>query len=99
VLRVEHRGIGILLPGDLDGRQPSPFLLQEPKPTEIVMIPHHGGRSLQTDRLINWTTPKTLIFSTGKLTYKPEMLDELRKKGYKVRSTFIEGAIEINIEK
>jgi len=98
VLRVEHRGTGMLLPGDLDGREPSPFLLREPMPTEIVVVPHHGGRSLQTDRLLEWTTPTTLIFSTGKLTYKPVAWEQLRQKGYEVRSTLIEGAIEINIE-
>jgi competence protein ComEC len=99
VLRVEHRGVGILLPGDLDGRETSPFLLREPMPTDIVIVPHHGGRSLQTERLLEWTTPKTLIFSTGKLTYKPERLEQYRQKGYEVRSTFTEGAIEINIER
>jgi beta-lactamase superfamily II metal-dependent hydrolase len=99
VLRLEHRGVGMILPGDLDGNVPSPFLLREPMPTEIVMVPHHGGRSRQTDRLIEWTTPKTLIFSTGKLTHKPEMLKELQEKGYEVRSTLLEGAIEIDIGK
>jgi hypothetical protein len=48
---------------------------------------------------LEWTTPKTLIFSHGKLTYKPDTLEQFRQKGYEVRSTFIEGAIEINIEK
>jgi competence protein ComEC len=97
VLRLEHRGVGILLPGDLDGWEPSPFLLRKPMLTEIVMVPHHGGRSTQTEPLLDWTTPKTLIFSTGKLTYKPETLDYYRQRGYEVRSTFLEGAIEINI--
>ena len=96
VLRLEHCGLGILLPGDLDGREASPFLLRAPVLTEIVMVPHHGGRSLQTDRLLEWTAATTLIFSTGTLTYKPELLEQLRQKGYEVRSTFEEGAIEIN---
>jgi competence protein ComEC len=99
VLRLEHRGVGILLPGDLDGRDRSPFLLREPMPTEIVMVPHHGGRSMQSEPLLEWSTPKTLIFSTGKLTYKPEVLEQFRQRGYEVRSTFVEGAIEINIGK
>ena len=99
VLRVEHCGVGILLPGDLDGRETSPFLLREPMPTEIVMVPHHGGKSSQTDHLLEWTTPQTLIFSTGKLTYKPEQLEDFRQRGYEVRSTFIEGAIVIDVEK
>jgi competence protein ComEC len=99
VLRLEHCGVGILLPGDLDGWERSPFLLREPMPTEIVMVPHHGGRSMQTEPLLEWAMPKTLIFSTGKLTYKPEALEEYRQRGFDVRSTFIEGAIEIDIEK
>jgi beta-lactamase superfamily II metal-dependent hydrolase len=98
VLRVEHRGVGILLPGDLDGREPSPFLLREPMPTAIVVVPHHGGRSQQTERLLEWTKPQTLIFSNGKLTYKPEAWEQLQKKGYEVRSTFLEGAIVLDIE-
>jgi beta-lactamase superfamily II metal-dependent hydrolase len=96
---LEHHGVGILLPGDLDGREPSPFLLGKPQSTKIVMIPHHGGKSMQTERLLAWTTPKTLIFSTGKLTYKPEQWEQLRQQGYEVRSTFLEGAIEIDIER
>ena len=99
VLRVEHRGVGFLLPGDLDGRDTAPFLLREPMPTEIVMVPHHGGRSTQTDKVLEWTTPKTLLFSTGKLTHNPERLEEYRQKRYEVRSTYEEGAIEINIGK
>jgi competence protein ComEC len=98
VLRVEHCGVGILLPGDLDGRESSPFLHREPMPTEIVMVPHHGGRSLQTDRLLEWAVPQTLIFSTGKLSHRPELLEQYRQQGYEVRSTFIEGAIVIDIE-
>jgi competence protein ComEC len=99
VLRFEHRDVGILLPGDLDGRLTSPFLLREPMHTEIVMIPHHGGRSLQTEGLLEWTTPTTLIFSTGRLTHRPERLEEYRQMGYDVRSTFTDGAIVIDIEK
>jgi competence protein ComEC len=99
VLRLEHHGVGILLPGDLDGREPSPFLLREPMPTKIVMVPHHGGRSLQTERLLEWAKPQTLIFSTGKLSHRPELLEQYRQKGYEVRSTFIEGAIVIDIGK
>ena len=99
VLRFEHRGVGILLPGDLDGRESSPFLLQGPMPTEIVMVPHHGGRSMQTERLLEWATPQTLLFSTGKLSHRPELLEEYRQKGYDVRDTFTDGAIVIDIGK
>ena len=97
VLRLEHRGVGILLPGDLDGREPPPFLLRKPIPTAIVLMPHHGGRSSQTEPLLEWAAPNTLIFSTGSLTHKPEVLERFRQRGYEVRSTFVEGAIEIHV--
>lgn len=98
VLRIEHLGAGILLPGDLDGREPSPFLLRKPMQTDIVMVPHHGGRSMQVENLLEWTKPHALLFSTGSLTYKPEILEQFRQKGYEVRSTFVEGMIEIDVE-
>jgi ribosomal protein L34 len=47
---------------------------------------------------LEWATPKTLIFSTGKLTYKPEVLKQYRQQGYEVRSTFTDGAIVIDVE-
>ena len=97
VLRIEHRNIGILLPGDLDGRDTAPFLLKEPIPTEILMIPHHGGRSTQTDKLLEWASPRILIFSHGKRTHNPGLLEFRRQQGYDVRSTFLEGAIIIDI--
>jgi beta-lactamase superfamily II metal-dependent hydrolase len=98
VIRIEHRGVGILLPGDLDSRETPAFLHDDPNPTQIVMVPHHGGRSMQTERLLEWTTPKTLIFSTGKLTYRPELLEQYKQQGYEVRSTFVDGAIVIDVE-
>ena len=98
VLRLEHRGVGIMLPGDLDGWDTSPFLLLAPMPTEIVMVPHHGGRSRQTEPLLEWATPQILIFSHGSLTHRPERLEHFRQQGFEVRSTFVEGAIEIDID-
>ena len=98
VVRFEHRGVGILLPGDLNSRNMPIFLQREPKPTEIVMMPHHGGRSMQTERLLDWAAPKTLIFSAGKLTHKPELLEQFRQRGYKVLSTFTDGAVIVDVE-
>jgi competence protein ComEC len=97
VLWFAHRGIGVLITGDLDGLETAPFLLRKPMPAEIVMMPHHGGKSSQTEKLLNWASPKMLIYSHGKMTYKPEVLEQYRQKGYEVRSTFLEGAVEINI--
>ncbi|MDR2114979.1 MAG: ComEC/Rec2 family competence protein [Planctomycetaceae bacterium] len=99
VFRFEHRGVGILLPGDLDGRFPSPFLKRQPIPCEIVMVPHHGGRSKQTEPLLKWATPKLLLFSAGRFTHKDIVLKKYRQRHFIVRSTFEEGYIEISIDR
>jgi competence protein ComEC len=99
VLRFEHYGVGVLLPGDLDGRSLPLFLKQKPMSCEILMVPHHGGHSSQTEPLIQWASPKTLLLSAGRLTHKKTTLENYRRRGFVTRSTFEEGAIEININK
>ncbi len=99
VLRFEHRGTGVLLPGDLDGRLVSPFLERKPMPTPIVMIPHHGGRSNQTARLLDWAKPELILISSGRFTHRDERISELEKQGFTVRSTYLEGMIEIRIDR
>jgi competence protein ComEC len=99
VLHFEHHGVGILLPGDLDGRLPSPFLERQPIPCEIVMVPHHGGHSNQTEPLLRWAAPKLLLFSAGRFTHKDAVLENYRQRHFNVRSTFKEGTIEISIDR
>jgi competence protein ComEC len=99
VFRFEHRGVGVLLPGDLDGRLPSPFLERQPIPCEIIMVPHHGGQSKKTEPLLKWTTPKLLLFSAGRFTHKDAVLESYRQRHFIVRSTFEEGCIEISIDR
>jgi competence protein ComEC len=99
VIRFEHYGVGILLPGDLDGRFLSPFLERPPIPCQIVMVPHHGGHSKQTEPLLKWATPELLLFSAGRFTHKDAVLENYRQRHFKVRSTFEEGCIEISIDR
>lgn len=99
VLRFEHQKTGILLPGDLDARSAPGFLEQTPQPTEILMLPHHGGRSKQTEKLQDWTSARTLLISSGRFTYRQNTLEELRQKGYRVFSTYEQGYIEISIDR
>jgi competence protein ComEC len=99
VFRFEHYGVGVLLPGDLDGRLPSPFFQRSPIPCKIVMVPHHGGHSKQTEPLLKWTTPELLLFSAGRFTHKDAVLENYRQRHFKVRSTFEEGCIEISIDR
>ncbi len=98
VLHFEHRGVGVLLPGDLDGRLTPAFLEGPAPPMDIVMVPHHAGRSNLTEPLLNWAKPKTLLISAGKFTHRADTLEHFRARGYEVHSTFEEGMIEIALE-
>ncbi|MDR3232494.1 MAG: ComEC/Rec2 family competence protein [Planctomycetaceae bacterium] len=99
VLRFEHCGKSIMLTGDLDGNEPAPFLLTEPVHTDTVMIPHHGGKSNQTKRLLDWATPDILLFSAGKMTYRKKAMDEYRRQGFEVHNTFEDGAVILNYQR
>lgn len=99
VLRLEHHGVGILFPGDLDGRATPPFLLRKPVTTKIVMLPHHGGHSGQTETLLRWARPECLLVSAGRFTYDKKTMDAYRRRGFEVRNTYEEGLIEINLDR
>ncbi|MGL4594042.1 MAG: ComEC/Rec2 family competence protein [Thermoguttaceae bacterium] len=99
VVRLEHRGVGILLTGDLDSSSPPQFLLQKAMPTSFLLVPHHGGRAKQMDHLLDWATPDELIISAGKFTHRDEVLENYRNRGFQVRSTFCDGYIEVMIDR
>ena len=93
VLLLEHRGCRFLFPGDLDGLT-APFLGHPPISCENVVVPHHGGRSRLTEPLLDWTTPKHLVVSGGNFTRNDELLDDFRRRGFTLFSTFDDGAVE-----
>lgn len=99
VLRFEHRGIGVLLPGDLEGRRTPAFLERKGIPTRIVMLPHHGGRSKWMPELLQWSSPELLLISAGRFTHRYETLADLRCQGYRVLSTYEQGYVELSIDK
>lgn len=93
VLHFEHHQTGVLLTGDLDSTQRLSFLKQEPVRCTVMTVPHHGGKSNQTDALLKWAKPDLLLISAGRLTHRDSVIDTFRQNGCAVRSTFLEGAI------
>ncbi|MCL2743388.1 MAG: ComEC/Rec2 family competence protein [Planctomycetaceae bacterium] len=100
VLRLEHRGTGILLPGDLDSRTTPEFLQRGPKHSAVMLAPHHGGSSRQLTALLNWAAPKILIVSDGAFTRRNPLLGSYCEDNrVLLRSTFESGGIEIHVDK
>ncbi|MDR2643534.1 MAG: ComEC/Rec2 family competence protein [Planctomycetaceae bacterium] len=99
VLRFVHRGVSVLLPADLDNKIKVPFLKQQPIHSDIMMIPHHGGKSDVTEPLIKQTTPKLLIINDGAFTHRAISIESYRKQNFNVHSTLDNGFIRITINK
>ncbi len=99
VMVLEHRNTRFLFSGDLDSRLSPPFLERPPLHCENVMVPHHGGRSRLTEPLLAWTTPKHLAVSGGHFTRNEDLLDDFRRRGFTLYSTFDDGAIEWSLDR
>ncbi|MDR0390331.1 MAG: ComEC/Rec2 family competence protein [Planctomycetaceae bacterium] len=99
VLQFRHCGVSVLLPADLDNKPNIPFLDQQLDHCDIMMIPHHGGKSDVTELLIEKTTPQLLIISDGGFTHRSISVDNYRKRNFLVHSTHDNGYIKITINK
>jgi len=96
---IEHRGYRILLPGDVESKQPLPFLSLPPEHADILVAPHHGSIKPSTDALTTWTTPNTIIISGGLFTYKPDNKKHFEQSGSQVYETLYDGMVETVIDK
>ncbi|MDR1289590.1 MAG: ComEC/Rec2 family competence protein [Planctomycetaceae bacterium] len=99
VLRFEHRGVSALLPADLDNVTNTSFFDRRIEQVDIMMIPHHGGKSDATEPLLERTTPKLLIISDGGFTNRAISIENYRKRNFIVHSTRDNGFIKIKINK
>lgn len=68
VLSIEFAGRRILLTGDLEGSGQASLLSQPPRPTDILLAPHHGSRKANSAALARWARPRQVIVSGGPRT-------------------------------
>jgi competence protein ComEC len=99
VLRFVHNGISVLLPADLNNKSGVIFLNEQPIHSDVMMIPHHGGKSEVTEPLLKWSTPKLLIINDGGFTHRAVSIENYRQRGFIVHSTRDNGFIKITINK
>ncbi|MGC8643530.1 MAG: ComEC/Rec2 family competence protein, partial [Isosphaeraceae bacterium] len=65
VLEVEHGGRCLLLTGDLDQQGVVELASQPPvnSPIDLMLAPHHGGKTANTSILYDWAKPRTVMVS------------------------------------
>jgi competence protein ComEC len=63
VLRIRHRGVVVLLPGDVEAAGER-FL--EPGPVTVMKAPHHGSDTSSTPELLGQARPRHAVFCVGR---------------------------------
>lgn len=98
VLLLRYGKCRILLPGDIaaeteDRLVSSPCDLK----SDIILVPHHGGRTSSTDAFLDQVNPRVAVVSCGlDNRYKdphPEVLQRYEKQGTKIFRTDRDGAV------
>jgi competence protein ComEC len=95
VLDVERGGRHLLLTGDLDGSGLHALVSRPaPEPLDVIVAPHHGGRSANPPWLYAWAGAREVVVSQRPV--EPGAADPLRfldETGHGVRRTGSGGAI------
>lgn len=98
VIRFDHLGRSLLLPGDLEPPGLAHVLEQpRPSPGGVLMAPHHGSLTVDNRMILDWSRPREVIVSGGSRAQRPEVLDALGVRGSGVRVTARDGAIRVRL--
>lgn len=98
VVALERSGRRILLPGDLDA--PGALFLRTP-PTrfDLILAPHHGGKSENYRDLLDWADPTWVVVSGGSFQRNRATEEGLRAEGRGVLHTLDDGCVTVEIER
>lgn len=99
VLRIDHGGRVLLLPGDLEPPG-TESLTSGPRPPAggVLMAPHHGSLSMDADTVLAWVRPRETIVSGGPRAGRVEVEEMLSATGSGVHVTAKSGAVRVRID-
>jgi len=95
VLDVAHGGRHLLLTGDLDQLGLVELVAQaQPVPIDLMLAPHHGGKSANPSWLYSWARPRAVIVSQRpSVSGTTDALTPLERGGIPLLRTWERGAI------
>jgi competence protein ComEC len=97
VLALDQAGRGLLLTGDL-ARPGLEEVTAEPWSCDVLMVPHHGSKSSDPERLAQWCTPQWVVIS-GALGDSSSAVEELyTAHGATVLHTARHGAVRFVVD-
>jgi competence protein ComEC len=98
VLRIDTGGRSLVLPGDLEPPGLEMVLNRSrPLPGGVLMAPHHGSLTVDSQAILDWARPRQVIVSGGDRAKRPEVAEALRVRGSDVFVTAEIGAIQVTL--
>lgn len=98
VVALEARGRRILFPGDLDAPN-ALFLRTPPTRFDLILAPHHGGKSENYRDLLDWADPTWVVVSGGSFQRNRATEEGLRAEGRGVLHTLDDGCVAVEIDR
>lgn len=95
VLDIESRGRHLLLTGDLDQLGTIELVGLPPRdPPDLMLAPHHGGKSANPSMLYDWASPSTVVISQRRpAPGTADALMPLERNGLPLLRTWRRGAV------
>lgn len=101
VLEVESAGRRLLLTGDLE-QLGLVELVARPvseTPVDVMLSPHHGGKTANPSWLYDWARPRSIVVSQrAPVAGSVDLLSKLEQEGTPVYRTWRDGAIRLSWE-
>lgn len=98
VIRIDHAGRSLILPGDLEPPGTDAVIgLPRPIPGGVLMAPHHGSLTANSQSILDWSRPSEVVVSGGPRATRPEVEQSLQTRGSNVSVTANEGAIRVSV--
>lgn len=96
VLRLRCRGKTLLLTGDIEKHGADQLLATPTPPIDVLMAPHHGGKTANNSEVAQWAAPRHVIASSsGDVT---QTLEHSYPQAQSTHCTGASGAIRVEID-
>lgn len=102
VLRVNVRGVSVLMTGDIDENGEKALISDTDVRTDILKVAHHGSRYSSCEKFIEAAAPEIAVIQVGKNTYghpSEEVIKRLEERKITVLRNDNMGAVGIRADK
>ena len=98
VLELMYAGRRVLLTGDLEDNGLHLVMQESPRPTDVLLAPHHGSVRSDPPGFAAWSTPKQVVISGGDERGTQQVTEAYESAGAEVLHTNVSGAVTVIVQ-